>query len=141
MTHLELDGSRTVIANSFQGYQLNRPNVVVKSDGGNLSHRTNGEFAVSGSNAILQYVADLNPIPSGEVPRHALDRFDLRSQSRRVHFHQHRDRKHRCGPASAPGPQDAKDGQSGVAKVPRAESAVDLPCAARRLAIAVYRTC
>jgi hypothetical protein len=26
-------------------------------------HRINGEFAVSESNAILQYVADLNPMP------------------------------------------------------------------------------
>jgi hypothetical protein len=34
-----------------------------------------------------------------------------------------------------------KGGLSGVAKVPRAERAVDLPCAADRLAIAVYRTC
>ena len=34
MTRLELDGSLTVICNSFQGRQLNRPNdVVVKSDG------------------------------------------------------------------------------------------------------------
>jgi len=34
VTRLELDGSLTVIANSFQGHQLNRPNdVVVKSDG------------------------------------------------------------------------------------------------------------
>ena len=34
MTRLELDGSLTVVANSFQGRQLNRPNdVVVKSDG------------------------------------------------------------------------------------------------------------
>src|SRR5258706_10661733 len=33
VTRLELDGSLTVIANSFQGRQLNRPNhVVVKSD-------------------------------------------------------------------------------------------------------------
>ena len=54
---------------------------------------------------------------------------------------QHRDGKHRCGPASARGPQDAKGGQSRVAKGSRAESVVDLPCAARRLAIAVYRTC
>jgi len=58
------------------------------------------------------------------------------------HDHRHRDRdgKHRCGPASAPAPQDAKAGLSVVAKVPRAECAVDLPCAAGRLAIAVYRT-
>src|SRR5260221_815022 len=35
VTRLELDGSLTVICNSFQGRQLNRPNdVVVKSDGG-----------------------------------------------------------------------------------------------------------
>ena len=34
VTRLELDGSLTVIASSFQGRQLNRPNdVVVKSDG------------------------------------------------------------------------------------------------------------
>jgi gluconolactonase len=34
VTRLELDGTLTVIANSFQGRQLNRPNdVVVKSDG------------------------------------------------------------------------------------------------------------
>src|SRR5256884_957210 len=34
VTRLELDGSLTVIANTFQGRQLNRPNdVVVKSDG------------------------------------------------------------------------------------------------------------
>src|SRR4029077_18750623 len=34
VTRLELDGSLTVIANSFQGRRLNRPNdVVVKSDG------------------------------------------------------------------------------------------------------------
>jgi gluconolactonase len=34
VTRLEIDGSLTVIANSFQGRQLNRPNdVVVKSDG------------------------------------------------------------------------------------------------------------
>jgi gluconolactonase len=34
VTRLELDGSTTVVANSFQGRQLNRPNdVVVKSDG------------------------------------------------------------------------------------------------------------
>ena len=34
VTRLELDGSPTVLANSFQGRQLNRPNdVVVKSDG------------------------------------------------------------------------------------------------------------
>jgi gluconolactonase len=34
ITRLELDGSLTVLANSFQGHQLNRPNdVVVKSDG------------------------------------------------------------------------------------------------------------
>ena len=34
MTRRELDGSLTVIANSFQGKRLNRPNdVVVKSDG------------------------------------------------------------------------------------------------------------
>src|SRR3954463_3690963 len=34
VTRVELDGSTTVIANSFQGRQLNRPNdVVVKSDG------------------------------------------------------------------------------------------------------------
>jgi gluconolactonase len=34
VTRVELDGSLTVIANSFQGRQLNRPNdVVVKSDG------------------------------------------------------------------------------------------------------------
>jgi hypothetical protein len=45
-----------------------------------------------------------------------------------------------CGPASAPAPQDAKGGLFGVAEVPRAERAVDLPCAAGRLAIAVYRT-
>jgi hypothetical protein len=38
-------------------------------------------------------------------------------------------------------PRDAKAGLSVVAKVPRAECAVDLPCAAGRLAIAVYRTC
>ena len=43
-------------------------------------------------------------------PRHALGRFDLRSRFRRVHCHQHRDGKHRCGPASAPAPQDAKGG-------------------------------
>jgi hypothetical protein len=63
-------------------------------------------------------------------PRHALGRCDLQSQSRRVHRHQDRDGKHRCGLASAPGPQDAKGGLSGVAKVPRAECAVDLPCVA-----------
>jgi gluconolactonase len=34
VTRLELDGSLTVVANSFQGRQLNRPNdVIVKSDG------------------------------------------------------------------------------------------------------------
>src|SRR5439155_8092177 len=34
VTRLELDGSLTVLANTFQGRQLNRPNdVVVKSDG------------------------------------------------------------------------------------------------------------
>ena len=34
VTRQELDGSITVVANSFQGRQLNRPNdVVVKSDG------------------------------------------------------------------------------------------------------------
>jgi gluconolactonase len=34
VTRLELDGSLTVVANSFQGRQLNRPNdAVVKSDG------------------------------------------------------------------------------------------------------------
>jgi gluconolactonase len=34
VTRTELDGSITVVANSFQGHQLNRPNdVVVKSDG------------------------------------------------------------------------------------------------------------
>src|SRR5947199_5765112 len=34
VTRLELDGSLTVIANSFQGRRLNRPNdVVVRSDG------------------------------------------------------------------------------------------------------------
>src|SRR5579863_5829853 len=34
VTRLELDGSLTVLANSFQGRQLNRPNdVVVRSDG------------------------------------------------------------------------------------------------------------
>jgi gluconolactonase len=34
VTRLEPDGSLTVIANSFQGRQLNRPNdVVVRSDG------------------------------------------------------------------------------------------------------------
>jgi len=34
VTRLELDGSLTVIANSFQGRQLNRPNdIIVKSDG------------------------------------------------------------------------------------------------------------
>jgi hypothetical protein len=49
--------------------------------------------------------------------------------------------KHQCGPASAPGPPDAKGGLSGVASGPRAESAVDSPFAADRLAIAVYRTC
>jgi hypothetical protein len=43
-------------------------------------------------------------------PRHALGRFDLRSRFRRVHCLQYRDGKHRCGPASAPGPQDAKGG-------------------------------
>jgi hypothetical protein len=35
----------------------------------------------------------------------------------------------------APAPQDAKAGLSVVAKAPRAECAVDLPCAAGRLAI------
>jgi hypothetical protein len=39
------------------------------------------------------------------------------------------DGKHRCGHARAPAPQDAKAGLSVVAKVPRAECAVDLPCA------------
>ena len=43
-------------------------------------------------------------------PRHALGRFDLRSRFRRVHCHQHRAGKHRCGPASAPAPQAAKGG-------------------------------
>jgi len=43
-------------------------------------------------------------------PRHALGRFDLRSRFRRVHRHQHRGGKHRCGPASAPAPQDTKGG-------------------------------
>ena len=70
-------------------------------------------------------------------PRDALGRFDLRSRFRRVHCHRHRDGKHRCGPASARGPQAAKRGQSWLAKVLRSESAVDLPCAAHRLAIAV----
>ena len=40
VTRQELDGSLTVIANSFQGRRLNRPNdVVVKSDGCYLLHR------------------------------------------------------------------------------------------------------
>ena len=40
VTRHELDGSLTVIANSFQGRRLNRPNdVVVKSDGCDLLHR------------------------------------------------------------------------------------------------------
>jgi len=33
-----------------------------------LPPATDGEFAVSESNAILQYAADLNPKPSGKVP-------------------------------------------------------------------------
>jgi hypothetical protein len=73
-------------------------------------------------------------------PRHAPGRCDLLSQSQRVHRHQDRDGKHRCGLASAPGPQDARGGLSAIAEVPRAECAVDLPCVAGRLAIAVYRT-
>jgi hypothetical protein len=36
--------------------------------------------------------------------------------------------------------KDAKGGLFGFAEVPRTERAVDLPCAAGRLAIAVYRT-
>ena len=41
VTRRELDGSLTVIANSFQGRRLNRPNdVVVKSDGCDLLHRS-----------------------------------------------------------------------------------------------------
>jgi gluconolactonase len=51
VTRYELDGSLTVIANSFQGRRLNRPNdVVVKSDGcyyftdqGNRILRCSGE--------------------------------------------------------------------------------------------------
>ena len=66
--------------------------------------------------------------------RHALGRRDPQSQSRRVHRHRDRDEKRRCGPASAPAPQDAKSGLSGVAEMPHAERAVDLPCAAGRLA-------
>jgi hypothetical protein len=73
-------------------------------------------------------------------PRHAPDRCDLQSQSRRVHRHQDRDGKHRCGPASVPDPQDATGGLSGVAEVPQAECAAGLPCVAGRLAIAVYLT-
>jgi len=72
--------------------------------------------------------------------RRAPGKCDLQSQSQRVHHRQDRDGRHRRGLASAPGPQAARVGLSGVAKVPRAECAVDLPCVAGRLAIAVYRT-
>ena len=44
-------------------------------------------------------------------------------------------------PPAHPVPPHAKGGLSGVASGPRAESAVDSPFAADRLAIAVYRTC
>src|SRR5271165_5090262 len=45
VTRQELDGSITVIANSFQGRQLNRPNdVVVKSDGCIYFTDPNGNF-------------------------------------------------------------------------------------------------
>ena len=60
--------------------------------------------------AIAASASEMTPIALRQGHRHALDRFDLRSRSRRVHCHQHRDRKHRYGPASAPGPQDAKGG-------------------------------
>jgi gluconolactonase len=45
VTRRELDGSLTVIANSFQGHRLNRPNdVVVKSDGSIYFTDPNGAF-------------------------------------------------------------------------------------------------
>jgi gluconolactonase len=45
VTRRELDGSLTVIANSFQGHRLNRPNdVVVKSDGAIYFTDPNGAF-------------------------------------------------------------------------------------------------
>src|SRR5580658_8626473 len=45
VTRQELDGSLTVIANSFQGRRLNRPNdVVVKSDGSIYFTDPNGNF-------------------------------------------------------------------------------------------------
>src|ERR1700756_3153772 len=45
VTRQELDGSITVVANSFQGRQLNRPNdVVVKSDGSIYFTDPNGNF-------------------------------------------------------------------------------------------------
>src|SRR5712672_3833178 len=45
VTRQELDGSITVIANSFQGRRLNRPNdVVVKSDGSIYFTDPNGNF-------------------------------------------------------------------------------------------------
>src|SRR5437868_11326269 len=45
VTRQELDGSITVIANSFQGRRLNRPNdVIVKSDGSIYFTDPNGNF-------------------------------------------------------------------------------------------------
>ena len=53
VTRREPDGSITVIANSFQGRQLNRPNdVVVKSDGCILLHRPLDQPAMHPSSGI-----------------------------------------------------------------------------------------
>jgi gluconolactonase len=81
VTRQELDGSITVVANSFQGHQLNRPNdVVVKSDGSiyftdpwslataapnqwDLSF--NGVYRVSADIGTLTLLADDFLIPNG----------------------------------------------------------------------------
>ena len=113
---------------SIGDYRFHEGLLGVRGSGSDLAQRTNIPVPGADSRCVRQ------------GPRHAPGRCDLQSQSRRIHHPQDRDGKYRCGLASAPGPQDAKGGLPGVAKVPRAECAVDLPCVAGRLAIAVYRT-
>ena len=66
VTRRELDGSLTVLANSFQGRRLNRPNdVVVKSDGAHLLHRSLEQ--PGGARAV-------GPDLLGRLPAHARSR-------------------------------------------------------------------
>src|SRR5499425_334400 len=79
VTRRELDGSLTVIANSFQGHRLNRPNdVVVKSDGAiyftdpgaaivpdEWDLQYSGVFRVTGDLGTMSLLSETFIVPNG----------------------------------------------------------------------------